>query len=79
MYFVDNHRWTSRPGVLAAALISSTLTLQIGSASAQGGTGMSDMKKMAPMSDAKAAKSATATGTVTVEESLSGFAADAAV
>ena len=26
---------------------------------------MSDMKKMAPMSDAKAAKSATATGTVT--------------
>ncbi|KIZ44789.1 MULTISPECIES: copper-binding protein [Nitrobacteraceae] len=65
MYFVDNHRWTSRPGVLAAALISATLTLQIGSASAQGGTGMSDMKKMAPMSDAKAAKSATATGTVT--------------
>lgn len=71
MYFVDIHRRTSRAGVLAAALIGATLTLQIGPASAQNGTGMSDMKgmkdmqKTAPMNDAKAAKSATATGTVT--------------
>ncbi|CEG10176.1 Cation efflux system protein CusF precursor [Afipia felis] len=65
MYFVDNHRRAQRTGVLAATLLGAALTLQAGAASAQGGTGMSDMKKMAPMSDAKAAKTATSSGTVT--------------
>lgn len=71
MYFVDNHRQASRAGVLAATLLGAALTLQAGAASAQGGTGMSDMKgmkdmqKAAPMSDTKAAKMATASGTVT--------------
>ncbi len=65
MYFVDNHRRAQRAGVLAATLLGAALTLQAGAASAQGGTGMSDMQKMAPMSDAKAAKTATASGTVT--------------
>lgn len=62
MYFVDKHRRAQRAGVLAATLLGAALTLQAGAASAQGGTGMSDMKKMAPMSDAK---TATASGTVT--------------
>jgi len=68
MYFVDNHRRASRVGVLAAALLGAALTLQAGAASAQGGTSMSDMKSMkktSPMSDAKAAKIASASGTVT--------------
>lgn len=71
MYFVDNHRRASRAGVLAATLLGAALTLQAGAASAQGMSDMKDMKDMkdmqktAPMSDTKAAKTATASGTVT--------------
>ena len=71
MYYVDNHRRTQRAGVLAATLLGAALTLQAGATFAQVGAGMSDingmknMKKMAPMSDAKEVRSATASGTVT--------------
>ena len=68
MHFIDSHHRASRAGVMTAALLGAALTLPAGAASAQGGTGMSDMKgmkKTSPMSDAKAAKTATASGTVT--------------
>lgn len=68
MYFVNNHYRATRAGAVTATLLGAALTLQAGTAFAQGGTGMSDMKdmkKMAPMSDAKAATTATASGTVT--------------
>jgi Cu/Ag efflux protein CusF len=59
-----------RASVLASVLIGATLTLPISEALAQGGTGMSDMKKMSPMtdsklSDTKKATAASATGTIT--------------
>lgn len=68
MHFVDNSRRAQRAGVLAATLLGAALTLQAGTALAQGGADMSDMKdmkKVPPMSDKKAAKTATASGTVT--------------
>lgn len=64
----DTHYRILHAGVLAAALIGATLTPPVGIALAQGG--MSDMKKMPPMNDAKMSdkkKTATAnaTGTIT--------------
>src|SRR5882757_10936970 len=68
MNFVAKPYRIPRAGVLASALISVGLTLQMSEARAQGG--MSDMKKMPPMndmkmSDTKKATTANATGTIT--------------
>ena len=65
MHFIDSHHRASRAGVMTAALLGAALTLPAAAAFAQGSAGMSDMKKMPPMSDAKAATTATATGTIT--------------
>ena len=59
-----------RASVLASALIGATLTPPMSMALAQGGAGMSDMKKMSPMtdskmSDTKKTTTANATGTIT--------------
>jgi Cu/Ag efflux protein CusF len=66
----DAHYPTLRASVLASALIGAILTLPISAALAQGGMGISDMKKMpamsdSKMSDTKKATTADATGTIT--------------